>query len=196
MTAPAGEPSGDLRSNAIDVLHAWRPSHDDEGDRRQQGLLRRQFLDFLATRVDAMWRTSRSGHLTASTLVVAEPGDRVLLTLHPKVGRWLQLGGHCEEGDLTLSAAALREAQEESGIPQVRLSPEPVRLDRHRVQCAGSVTWHLDVQYLGWVASDAQPQRSAESIDLRWWPLADPPEDIDPSVAALVQDARSARLAR
>ncbi len=43
-------------------------------------------------------------------------GDRVLLTLHKTVDRWLQLGGHCEPGDTTLAGAALREAAEESGL--------------------------------------------------------------------------------
>ena len=41
----------------------------------------------------------------------------MLLTLHRKVGRWLQLGGHCEPADTTLAGAALREATEESGLP-------------------------------------------------------------------------------
>ena len=63
----------------------------------------------------ALWRTCAPGHLTASALVL-DPGRRqVLLTLHPKVGRWLQLGGHCEPGD-DARRRALREATEECGI--------------------------------------------------------------------------------
>ena len=40
----------------------------------------------------------------------------VLLTLHPRVGQWLQLGGHCEPDDATIADAAAREGREESGI--------------------------------------------------------------------------------
>jgi hypothetical protein len=34
-------------------------------------------------------------------------------------------------------------------------------------------------------------QRSSESLDLRWWPWAALPEDIDDSVARLVEAART-----
>ncbi len=44
------------------------------------------------------------------------PARTRLLTLHPRFGRWLQLGGHCEDTDADIAAAALREATEESGI--------------------------------------------------------------------------------
>jgi 8-oxo-dGTP pyrophosphatase MutT (NUDIX family) len=48
--------------------------------------------------------------ITASTLVVDDAAQKVLLTLHPRFGRWLQLGGHCEDTDVGIRAAALREA--------------------------------------------------------------------------------------
>ena len=56
-------------------------------------------------------------------------GRRVLLTLHPRVGAWLQLGGHLEDTDPSLLAAAAREAAEESGIAGIVLDPVPVDLD-------------------------------------------------------------------
>ena len=159
-----------------------------------QGGLREQYLAFLAAHDDAMTRDCAAGHLTASTLVVDPAAGRVLLTLHARIGRWLQLGGHCEPGDPTLLAAAGREAAEESGIGDLELAPGPVRLDRHRVHgCRSSageprLLDHLDVQYLAVAAPGAAISISAESLALRWWPW-DALPDVDPAVAALVARA-------
>ena len=106
-----------LHDDARAALASWRAP--DEG----QESVRLQYLAFLADHPDAMSRDCRIGHLTASALVVNADRDRVLLTLHPKVGRWLQLGGHCEAGDRTLRDAAGREAREESGIAASATSP-------------------------------------------------------------------------
>ena len=73
-------------------------------------------LSFVLAREDACKRECVPGHVTASALVLDHTGTHALLTLHPRFGRWLQLGGHCEDGDPDIAAAALREASEESGI--------------------------------------------------------------------------------
>ena len=96
-----------------------------------------------------MWRSCPDGHLTGSTLVVDATGTRALFTLHPKIGRWLQMGGHCEPGDADLAATARREAVEESGIDGLVLLPGPVDLDIHALQCPkGHPNRHLDVRWL------------------------------------------------
>ena len=75
-----------------------------------------------------MSRECRAGHLTASSLVLNASRTHVLLTLHPKVGRWLQLGGHCEPADRSLRDAAVREAVEEK--TEVMMA-EPIELLTH-----------------------------------------------------------------
>lgn len=170
----------------VDALRVLKEHHHPEPGQQR---LRDEYLGFLDQHADAMWRELRVGHLTASALVMDASGQRVLLTLHPKVGRWLQLGGHCEPGDASLQAASRREVVEESGIQQVRMSDRPLRLDRHPVRCGPAMSEHLDVQYLAIVPSNAVPVMSEESVDLQWFGLSDLPLGLDDSVLHLIRDA-------
>ncbi|RFU86315.1 NUDIX domain-containing protein [Streptomyces triticagri] len=154
-----------------------------------QDELRRLYLDHLAAHPDGMWKACSAGHLTASALVIDPAGGRVLLTLHRKLRMWLQMGGHCEPGDSTLAAAALREAGEESGIEGLSLLPGgPVLLDRHRIPAP--CHWHLDVQYAAIAPPGAVEVISDESLDLRWFAYDEVAEVGDASVVALTAAAR------
>lgn len=172
-----------LHDDAMAVLQAW--DHPEP----QQRVLRDQYLEFLREHPDAMGRSCRIGHLTSSALVMDQDRSRVLLTLHPKVGRWLQLGGHNESEDASVRDAVRREAIEESGIAEVVVSDAPLRLDRHPVPCSGQMSEHLDVQYLALVPADARAVMSAESDDLRWFTLDALPDGLDLSVRALISSA-------
>ena len=86
-------------------------------------------------------------HITASALVVNAGLDRVLLCLHGRMQRWVQLGGHCEPEDATVAGAALREATEESGIVGLRIHPVPIDLDVHPVPCRYGPSLHYDVRF-------------------------------------------------
>ncbi|WP_405695722.1 NUDIX hydrolase [Streptomyces coelicoflavus] len=167
-----------LHDDAVLVLKAY------EG----QDELRQVYLDHLATHPDGLWKACADGHITASAMVIDPSRGRVLLTLHKKIRKWLQMGGHCEPVDETLARAALREGTEESGIAGLALLPGgPVRLDRHSTPCA----WHLDVQYAALAPEGAVEAISEESLDLRWFPYAEVADVADESVVRLLEATRA-----
>ncbi len=173
-----------LHESTVAALTNW--SAPDPG----QDALRHAVLAFLLARPDGCQRACAPGHVTASALVVDHTGTRVLLTLHPRLGRWVQLGGHCEPGDTGIVAAAMREATEESGIGGLRIDPELAAIHVHPVTCSlGVPTRHLDLQFLAHAPAGAEPVISDESLDLRWWPLDEVPAE-DTGLARLVSAAR------
>ncbi|WP_432247978.1 NUDIX hydrolase [Streptomyces sanyensis] len=173
-----------LHEDAALVLKEYR------GPDEEQAALRLAYLDHLAEHADGMWKSCGAGHLTASALVVDPARGRVLLTLHRKLGMWLQMGGHCEPGDRTLAAAALREAREESGIDGLALLPGgPVTLDRHPIPAP--CHRHLDVQYAAVAPAGATAALSEESLDLRWFPYEEVASVADASVVRLLARTRA-----
>ncbi|MET7302405.1 NUDIX hydrolase [Embleya sp. NPDC005575] len=174
-----------LRLDAVDVLSKWE-APDDRADR-----LRQAYLAHLAAHEDGMLKACPEAHVTASAVIVDAARERVLLTLHAKIGKWLQTGGHCEPVDRTVAEAALREAREESGITGLTLlgAGAPVGLDRHHTPCAV----HLDVQYVALAPPGSTELISEESLDLQWFAFDALPTETDDSVRALVARARAVR---
>ena len=136
----------------------------------QQEQLRREFLARLDEGPEALRREGRPSHLTASAVVLDSSRTSVLLVLHARTGLWLQPGGHVEDADASLAAAALRDAVEETGLPDLRLLDDrPVHLERHAAPCGAE--HHLDVRFAVLAPDGARPAVSDESLDVAWYPL-------------------------
>ncbi|MBM9504217.1 NUDIX hydrolase [Actinacidiphila acididurans] len=123
------------------------------------------------------WPRSNPLHVTASALIVHPDSGRVLLRRHPRHRSWLLVGGHADPGEHDPLAIALREAQEETGLPD--LTPWPDRDPRHLVivpvpaNSREEAHEHADLRF---VLATADPERvrpEHPDAPLRWLTPAD-----------------------
>ncbi len=170
-----------LHRDAVAVLTGWNAPDDD------QDRLREAYLAHLHAHPDGVAKAGPPAHLTVGCLVLDPGARRVLLTHHAKTGAWYQFGGHLEAGDRCLREAAARELAEESGMRGLHLSTEPIHLDRHALPDSyGRCRAHLDVRYAAIAPPDAIPTVSAESRDVRWWPVDALPEGAATDLEGLI----------
>jgi 8-oxo-dGTP pyrophosphatase MutT (NUDIX family) len=106
-------------------------------------------------------------HVTASAIVVSDAGDKVALHLHKRLGMWLQPGGHIDAGE-TPAQGALREAEEETGLP-VRHEDGTGLFVHVDVHAGPKGHTHHDLRYI--VRAPEVPMNPAEgeSPDARWF---------------------------
>ncbi|MCH7408867.1 NUDIX hydrolase [Belliella sp. DSM 111904] len=140
---------------------------------------------------DAFLRSREQGHFTASAWVVDKFRTHTLLTLHRKLNRWLQLGGHAD-GVENLLEVAMTEAREESGLTSLRFVGNGIfDIDKHIIPQRGDVPehFHYDVRYLIEAELNEPLTLSSESIDLAWVPF-DTVEDVvgySPSILRMLE---------
>ena len=163
----------------VELLHAFVAADErEEADRCAMLRLAHELAEPLS-------RDEPSAHFTASAFVIDETGTRACLVAHVKLGRLLQPGGHVEPDDLSLEAAALREAREETAL-ELELhpvAPRPFDLDIHEIPARPGepAHLHLDVRYL--LIGRGEPCSGAA-----WHPVA---VAADGSVARLAAKAQA-----
>lgn len=115
-------------------------------------------------------RLRTSGHFTGSAWIVNKKRTHTLLTLHRKLNKWLQLGGHADENENLLDVA-MTEAREESGLYTLRFVDKSIfDIDRHVIPSRGNEPrhFHYDVRFLLEAEIDEPLSISSESKDLAW----------------------------
>jgi len=149
---------------------------------------RARFLAELDRLPDPFDRQADPVHVTGSAIVVGPRGT--VLHWHKRVGGWMQPGGHVDAGE-TPWRAALREAEEETGLPMRHPEggPRLVHLDVHP---AGPHV-HLDLRYL-LLGGDAEPSPPpGESQQVRWFSFADAIAVADPALVDGLRRVASGR---
>lgn len=148
------------------ALDDYLARHPEEGE------VVADFEIFLASHKAVFERSHLIGHFTGSAWLMSRDGERVLLTHHAKLRRWLQLGGHAD-GDSELPRVALREAEEESGLGSLTVERAIFDIDRHRIPARGDEPehWHYDVRYVVRATGSEEFAINEESLALAWRPV-------------------------
>ena len=157
----------------FEQLRAYAPVNAQEASDRRLILQYAEQFGNLFTRENEM------AHLTASCWIVNPARTKALLAYHNIYDSWAWLGGHAD-GMEDLLAVALREANEESGVTAVPVSPEIFSVEILGV--AGHVKrdkyvsahLHLNVTYL-LQADEAQAlhEKPDENSAVRWLDTAE-----------------------
>ncbi len=123
---------------------------------------------------------------TASVFIVNK--DAVLLRMHEKYHKWLQVGGHVEL-DEDPNDAAIREAKEESGLDVILVGELPIApaegdygfknlisprfMNMHQIK-ADSAHQHCDFIYFATSSHrDVCPRPEEKACEMRWFTRED-----------------------
>ncbi|MFH0832737.1 MAG: NUDIX domain-containing protein [Candidatus Aenigmatarchaeota archaeon] len=128
-------------------------------------------------------KTEITRHFVATVYVIHD--NKVLLTFHKKIKKWLPPGGHIDENELP-DEAALREVKEETGLDVEIISDKEPRLSNiatplHRPEFVQMEDvdghQHIDLLYLA-VPKTHDLKISSESEDVRWFSLHEMKENV------------------
>lgn len=142
-----------------------------------EAVILRQLREFLAGNANPYDRTNLTAHVIADAWIVNSARSHVVLHHHVAGNLWTTPGGHCD-GSPDVLAAALREAEEESGLTALAsLCPGVFDLNSGNIPLRQKA-WglepahiHFDVCYAFEAAQNAKLRLSEESHELRWVPL-------------------------
>lgn len=163
---------------ALAAIVAQLDAHQPADAKEARDLERMKRL--IAAHPNIMSANCEIGHITASAVIVQPDSGRTLLHWHKRLNRWLQVGGHVEY-ETDIAQASLREAREETGLPDLAHfpaggAPAPLDYDVHTIPESGDIPQHLHLDFRYALATN-QPAALApaygESTRFRWLSFAE-----------------------
>jgi hypothetical protein len=128
------------------------------------------------------WSRDEPVHVTASAVVTHPPTGRVLLRWHERMGGWLLVGGHGDEGEDRPLAIARSDG--DAGPAPIHLAVVPVPPGRGE-----PAHEHADLRFVLVTARPGDVVPEHAGAPLRWLPLAE-------AAAAVQEDNIRVTLAR
>ena len=174
----------------MDPLFDAIATHEPDDDQEAADLTR---IRGLLSTERSPWARDIPLHVTASALVVHPTSARVLLRWHAKQQRWLQVGGHGDPGETDPWLVARREAEEETGLTDLRPWPsaEPALFQVSVVPVAAAGDEapheHADLRYLFVTERPEDVAAEVEGVPLRWLSVEDALELADAGLERLLR---------
>ena len=132
-------------------------------------------ITFVKETSNCFERTLLIGHITGSAWILDNTRTSALLIHHKKLNQWFQPGGHCD-GETDVLQVALKEAQEETGLANIKVVSEQIfDVDIHLIPERKGIPAHnhYDIRFLLEADKNEPLQISEESNDLAWISLAE-----------------------
>lgn len=151
----------------LDIKNLILNYHPTDIDER---ICKKRMIEVLDSCNNCFSRDCKFGHFTASAFLLNKEMTHVLLMHHTKLDKWMQLGGHCD-GDSDVKNVSIKEAQEESGINNIKpLSNDIFDIDMHLIPANKNdeAHYHFDVRFLLHAYDGDDFNKNHESKELRW----------------------------
>lgn len=190
----------ECRRDCLAILAKAVPADSEEG--KAIYVMKRMIHQY----PNIMAQNCEVGHLTGSALVIDVSQGCILLHQHKRLKRWLQFGGHADY-ETDFAQVALREAQEETGLKDLRFypdtdNPQPIDFDVHAIPASDNRPEHLHLDFRYLLATNQShlvnpPDAESDQIlCVKFDAILNPedPEDIqfiDPALKRLIQKAKA-----
>lgn len=152
------------RNYLINLLNLYNPSDI------QEEYFIEEIFEFINSNPNCFERSLEKGHITASSWLINQSGSHALLMHHRKIGKWFQLGGHCD-GDPDVLKVAIKEAKEESGFQDIQpIINDIFDVDIHLIpdNPKEKAHYHYDIRFLLQCKKDEKLVQNRESKGFMW----------------------------
>lgn len=158
--------------NLKEVISNYKPVNEQETCDKEL------MLEYLNTFDDCLTRDNKMCHFTASCWIVNKNKTKVLMIYHNIYKSWSWVGGHAD-GDSDLLHVALKEANEETGLTDIKtinnlpIAIEILTVDPHikRGKYVSSHV-HLDCCFLFEASEDDEIRiKEDENSNIAWIPI-------------------------